>query len=327
MATPFIEIQTFTSPEEIWELPTFTEENPINQVNYKRLIGDYNFNEEVRCCYEKRPGKLCREPHKRGWVAELSDGSVTIIGNHCAEDKFGADSRLIADRSQYNNEKRRRERLSAIFLQVQEKPVRLGRIGQLRSQLKALEGRVSEFADEIGTATVRILQDMAQRGQPVVTVTAVRYREYTDDEGRTKRERSDFQQRLGALAGLDLLRHSLFSSIYAMMSDVERAHEEADHLGEKPKADEVNALASRLGQYDHVTRSSTQLLDLEERLFGNDPLLLCFLINDKVNRYRCAGVAMRKSGVKGGKEKAKTWLAEQEVALKQKLGVDAIEMR
>ncbi|MGB7399052.1 hypothetical protein [Castellaniella sp.] len=327
MNTPFIGVQTFSSPEEIWELSAFVEENPINRANYKRLIGDYNFGEEVRCCYEERPGKLCREPHKRGWVAELSDGSVTIIGNHCAEAKFGADSSLIAHRSLYNNEKRRRERLSAIYLQIQGKSRRLERMAQLRAQLKTLESRVSDFADELGTATVRILQDMAQRSQPVVAVTAVRYREYVDGEGRTKRERSGFQQRLGALAGLDLVRNSLFSSLYAEINDVERAHEEADRLGEKPKASEVDALASRLDQYDHVVRAGAQLLDLEDGFFGNDPLLFCFLHNDRVTRYRCAGIAMRKSCVTGGKEKAKAWLADQETALKQKLGVDAIEMR
>jgi len=44
------------------------------------------------CCREKPNGQLCGEGHKWGFVAKLKDGSITIIGNYCARDKFGADA-------------------------------------------------------------------------------------------------------------------------------------------------------------------------------------------------------------------------------------------
>jgi hypothetical protein len=36
---------------------------------------------------------------------------------------------------------------------------------------------------------------------------------------------------------------------------------------------------------------------------------------------------MRRSGVAGGKDEAKAWLAAQEKAIKQQLGIDVIEIR
>ncbi len=149
MDTSLIEIRTFSGPEEIRELPNFIEENPITKTSYKWLIGDYHFGEEVCCCVQKDNGNLCREGHKRGWVAELLDGSATIIGNHCAQEKFGADSRLIKDQSQYVNEKRRRERLAGILVQIEDKAQRLERLNQLRTSLKSLEKRIQTFTGEL----------------------------------------------------------------------------------------------------------------------------------------------------------------------------------
>jgi hypothetical protein len=94
----------------IRDYPGFRDNNPISKTNYKCIIGDYNLPEEICCCFLKDSGKLCGEEHKKGWVVELQDGTVSIIGNVCAEAKFGADSHLIADQSRYINEKKRQEK-------------------------------------------------------------------------------------------------------------------------------------------------------------------------------------------------------------------------
>lgn len=54
---------------------------------------------------------------------------------------------------------------------------------------------------------------MARTGQSVVSITVVRFREYVDEEGEAKWERSHFSQTLGALHGLVLLRSSVFSTV------------------------------------------------------------------------------------------------------------------
>lgn len=327
MTTSLIEIRTFDSPEEIRELPNFLEDNPITVASYKRLIGDYNFGEEVSCCFEKDNGNLCREGHKRGWVAELLDGSVTIIGNHCAETRFGADSRLIADGNRYLTEKRRRARLAGILSQIAEKVQRLGRLGRLRADLKSLEERIQTFTGELSPTILRRMTDMARTGQTVVTFTAVKVREYRDEDGKLKHERSPFQQSLGALNALELIRRPSFFTIYDAIKDVERAHEEAEQLGPKPKISEVDTLASRLNDYDRILKDGSRLLDLEQVFFSNNFLLLCFLEADKTERFKAARIAMRRSGVAGGKDEAKAWLADQEKEIKRQLGIDAIEIR
>ena len=323
-----IEIRTFGSPQEIRDdLPNFIENNPISKTSYKRIIGDYHFREEVCCCFEKDNKNLCGEGHKKGWVAELQDGSATIIGNHCAKQKFGADSSLIADRGRYINEKRRLERLSTLNRQIEEKAYRLERLNHLRANLKSLETRVAAVTEQLGSSIVRRLQDMARMQRSDVSITAVKLRPYVDDNGQTKHERSSFLQSVGSLGGLDLIGVLSFSAIFNAIRDVERAYKDADKLDAKPKSKDVNSLANRLNEYDRILRDGDRLLALEQIFLANNFLPLCYLVNDKGDRYKAAKFAMNRSGISGGKDDAKAWLAEQERSIKQQLGINAIEMR
>jgi hypothetical protein len=322
-----IEVRSFGTYEEIHALPDFWESNPITKDNYRRIIGDYNFGEEVHCCFQKENGNLCRELHKKGWVAELQDLSITIIGNKCAQDKFGADSRLISDRSKYLNEKRRRERLAVLFTQIQEKASRLRQLNDMKAELKALSGRVQDFLKQVGPQTSRRLQDMDRTGQPQVVVDAVKLREEIDDNGKRKVERSTLSQSLGSLQGLPLASPSSFNTVYAAIADIVQAHAAADQIGQLTKNKEVESLATRLSRFEYVMADGQALKDLEASFFSNNFLLLCFLTTDKTERYKAGKIAMRSTGTTGGKDDAKVWLAEQERLIKEKLGADSIEIR
>ena len=55
-------------------------------------------------------------------------------------------------------------------------------------------------------------------------------------------------------------------------------------------------------------------------------LLLCFLVDDRGERSKCARIAMHQAEVSGSRDQAKSGLAEQEAQLAAKLGMDRIEM-
>jgi hypothetical protein len=323
-----IEVRTFSSMEEVRHcVPTFVDDNPLSQANYKRLVGDYNFADEVCCCLLKGNGKLCGEPHKKGWIAELQDGSATIVGNHCAKERFGAESKFIADRSRYLNEQRLRRQLSALQRQIEEKAARLGQLNQLRISLQDLEARITAFANSIGPQTLWTLQSMQRSGQSEVSIRAVKFRESTNTDGRTTRERSIFSHSLGLLRALDLIQPTSFSTLYRIIKSIEWAYGDADKLPEKPKSKEIESLATRLNEYDGVIREGNRLLGLESDFFRNRFLLLCFLSSDKGERFKSAKIAMRQAGTTGNKADAKAWLAEQERTIREHLGADAIEIR
>jgi hypothetical protein len=210
-----IDIRTFESYEQIRsEVAGFIENHPISKLTYARIVGDYNFSDEVRCCFQKENGKLCETEHKRGWVARLEDGTATIIGNHCAEDKFGADSRLISDRARYINEKKRQERLALLQQMLNLKEERFGRLAELRKLVMALENRVKVIIDPLGLFVQRRLKDMIRTGRTEVAITAVKNRPYVDENGRSKIERRTYVQVLGNLAGVELAARGTFAAFY-----------------------------------------------------------------------------------------------------------------
>lgn len=326
MNTPAIEIRTFSSPEEISEHPNFVPDSPINEKNYKKIIGDYHFGEDVLCCFERRCGSLCRQKHKRGWVAERDDGIVTIIGNNCAHIRFGANSRLIADQTLYNNTKRRNERLGKIVQQNEQKIERLARLGDLKAQLRMLEGKILSTLNEFGEQIARRLRDKARTGDFNVSITAVKHRDYLDEEGRQKTERSTFRHSLGSLKALVLVQSSSYHSIYRTITEIEVAHYDAEELTARSKAATIEGVARRLNIYEGTLKAGQQLLDLETVFLSNNYFLFCFIVSDRAIRYKTALLAMRQAGISGGKDKAKEWLAEKEKMIKQNLGVDAIEI-
>lgn len=322
-----LEIRSFASMQEIRDLNGFIENNPVSKLKYKRLVGDYNFGEEICCCVEKDSGKLCGQEHKKGWVVELSDATVSIVGNVCAAAKFGADSRLIQDQGRYMNEKRRLERLAVLQQQIAEKPQRLEKLGSLKALLKELEARINGFMEKLGPLVTRRLKDMARTGNSEVLLTAVKYRNGLNERGVVERETSSFQERLGALAGMELTTPGSFYSVYETINDIVRAYESVEKSEISPKKREIEAFANRLNQYDRLLKEGDRLLGLEAAFQTNNWLLLCFLTDDKSERYKVAKIAMRQAGQAGSKEDAKEWLAGQEKGIKTRLGVDSLQIR
>lgn len=322
-----IEVRSFGSFEEIRAHRNFRDSNPITKATYRRIVGDYNFADEIHCCLQKENGKLCGELHKKGWVVERNDGTITVVGNMCAHEKFGADSRMISDRSRYLNEKRRLERLSLLAKQLEEKDSRLRRLVELKTSLQTLALGIGDFLSQIGPLTTRRLQDMVRTGQFQVVIGAVKIREEVDAKGKRHSERSVFRQALGSLGGLAVTSPQSFQTIYAAMSDITQAYVAAGELGAQPKSKELETLATRLNRFDQVVHDSQALHAQESAFRENEFFLLCFLTNDKSERYKSAKIAMHKSGASGSKDDAKAWLAAQEKLLREQLSVDAIEIR
>lgn len=321
-----IEVRTFATMEDIRSLRGFEENNPVSKDNYDRIIGDYDFSDEVKCCREKSTGYLCGEGHKRGFVARLKDKTISIVGNYCAKDKFGADATIKADRSKYINEKRRRERFVQLDNLVAEKEIRLSKLEVLKEELRKIQERIKGFLDSLGEKTRRRLQDMARTANVVVSVHAVTYRDYIDEDGNKQKERSVSPQRLGSLNGLSVIDERSFQSLYSSMKEIKRAYDTAEAITGDIKISELEALVNAINDLDRIENSIGSLEKEEASLFANDLSLLCFLVDDKSERCKSARVALERSGDTVGKEKAKAWLSEKDQVIKKTLNADKIEI-
>lgn len=321
-----IVVRCFESEEEIYDFLDGDLANPLTKQSYKGLVGYYNLPTKLHCCVAKENGNLCLHEHGKGWVVEKIDGTYTLMGKDCANDKYGADSKLIKDIVHYKNAIRRQARLEKVIKHLEKRLEREKALTELRTQLDALYSRVQQFVSELGPQTGRRLQDMYRSGSTQVIVNAVKYREYEED-GRSKKERSAFQHRLGVLNGLAVVARESYTPIHIAITNILHAFEAAASLGAQPQKGEVDALASRLDDFDRIIGQGQALLGAEAQFLGNNMELLCFVDDERADRYKCARLAMHQKGIAGNKDVAKTWLSKLETDLKQQLGVNNIEIR
>ncbi len=327
-----IDVRSFHSYQQICdEVVGFIENHPMSIGSYSQIVVDYAFRDEARCCFQKENGKLCETEHKRGWVARLHDGSATIIGNHCAEKKFGADSRLIADRSRYINEKKRLDRLASLTELVAQKDLRISRLTELRNLVLSLEERVKVITNPLGPLLQRRLTDMIRTRRSDVSVIAVKNRPYVDGAGRNKIERSTYVQSLGELAGVDLAARGTYADFHDSINVIVRTYHRAGQLAAaqdlSKRSKEVESVATSLQTFDRVVLEGERLLGLEDGFFGNNFALLCFMVENKDERQKAARVALRREGKTRQSIAVDVWLADYERALAKQLGVDFIQIR
>lgn len=322
-----IEVRTFETMDEIRSLERFEENNPVNEDNYDRIIGDYDFAKEVKCCRETSIGRLCGEGHKRGFVASLKDSSISIVGNCCAKDKFGANVTIKADRSKYINEKRRRTRFAEWDLLAAQKEIRLDKLELLRGDLKAVQEEIKCFLDALGEKTRRRLQDMARTANVAISVNAVTYKYYIDEKGEKQKEIRVSPQKLGSLDGLSVFNDQLIRSLYSSLNKIKLAYIAGESITDEIKISELEALINSVNDFDRIETSIQDLRNELVRLFASDLSLLCYLVDDKSERYKSARVALERTGDICGKDKAKVWLSEKDQVLKDAFNADKIEIQ
>jgi hypothetical protein len=319
-------VRCFESAEEIRELTSYRDANPLTKGSYRRLLGYYNLPVKLHCCLEKANGNLCKHEHGKGWVVEKLDGTCTLLGKDCANDKFGADPALIKDILHSTNAIKRQERMTKVLAHLEKREEREQALSQLRSALDGLQARARDFMGQLGPQTTRRLQNMFRSRSVELFVTGVKFREY-EERGHTRQERSTFQHRLGVLNGLAIVSRESYTPIYVAISNMLLAFDAASKLSERPKKGEVNALASQLDDFDRVMAQGRTLLDCEAQFKANDMEHFCFIVDDRAERYKCARLAMHDAGILGGKDNAKVWLSNRESDLRTRLNVDAIEIR
>lgn len=322
------EIRTFATMAEIRALERFRENNGVTKENYERLFGDYNFSEEeVKCCFQKPNGVLCGEDHKWGFVAMLKDQSLTIVGNKCVRVRFGEDAVIKRDRARYLHVKTLQERKARLHEFISGKDAAVSRLELLKERLASIDTQVKGFLSNLGDRTVRRLHNMARSANASVYVDAVTYKEYVDEEGHKQKERHESPSRLGSFNGLTALNDHTFSSLRRDIQEVLRAYARAENLGDDVKPSELERITVILGGTDRIEGGIEKLERDVSAFLGNDPLLLCFLVDDRTERYKAAKFALELLGETGGKDHAKTWVAEREQELRKALRAEKISIR
>jgi len=331
LQTALVHIQTFLNIEEVRGIPGFLQDHPLRIDEYDRLVGEYHFREQARCCIVEATGGVCHQGHNHGWVVRDKNDKVTIIGNDCARKKFGAESTFVRDSNLFLNEKRRRERLSTLIELMTTRHERLARLASTRESINSLDKRVKELTKCLGPLVMRSIHDMVKAGRSEVFISANKYRWDIDTEGKKKKEISKVRKSLGILDHLELGTNGAFNEVRDGINEIVRAFSEAvileAELDVTKKGRGIDRVVTRLQDYDRVVQLGQELLNKEGRFWQNDFRLLCYLNRTPDERLKAASTALRFGKSKSRqKEDPSVWLSTYDEHIRKSLNADSIEI-
>lgn len=306
-------VRIFSALSEIENEPGFAPDNPIDASNYREIIGEYNpLDQQIRCCVRNPSGRLCYELHGNGFVARLSDGSVTVIGHTCAENKFGADSKLSLDRRAHERRKAQQKKLGRLVDLLD-----MGR--QIEDELAAADVAVAAVAcalaeakTEFGAEVLAILAKRARGGGTAVTVTGISVKRYKDEDGAPREELQYTQHRVGNLAGIDAFRPGALNAIRETIRRSRSAISEAATTADSRKRVSpatIDRLVATLADYPRAGIEAAELQSAYRRFLNNDFSVLCYLTSERSTRYRVAQIVLQTRGQSASRSDAKAFIA------------------
>jgi len=318
------EIRQFHTFEEILALEGFVNKQPITKEKYKKILGHYDFDFDVKCCLEKPNSRLCNHDHQFGFVVRLQDNSVSILGNVCAKNHFDADTNIRKDLFAYNREKRRQEKFERFYTLLADKDIALEKLKVCLNSIEEQESIVLDFYSELEPLLQNILINRSRDRSIAVYVTLTKYFKGEEKGGYEYIEKRSSPTRLGSLNSLRVFGSHYFSTAKHQLKKIRRAFERANNIQQAIKTSELEKLSVEIAAIENVDKLVDDTKIDVSSFFSNDLSLLCYLHPSPNVRFKTARVVLNRAGKECGKSKAKQWLIEKDLQIKHSNNADKI---
>lgn len=277
---------------KITNYPNFKFEQPVNVENYISLVAEYQLTEDVKCCFLNATGNLCKQSHRHGFLVKTKTGVLTIVGNDCARERFGAAAKIVRDVIAFDKEKefqRKYETLSNFL--VRESEITESFNGYTKKILEIIQYNNS-FKGKLGSSNHRqlMLMEKARDYNIYVMLGFIKRGSKNDDN-----EVQQTSLKLGSLQGLSSYNSEVLLSIIQELSVTINAFGLANTLklkfqddGVKPSTDRLNAVIQRSNFIPSLESHVKELIAEHERFKLNDPKLFCYLVRASKERAKAA---------------------------------------
>lgn len=249
-------VEVFYNFFEVENREAFSPDEYVSTANFSRLIGEYNFDEQVVCQVERSGGK-CGHFHNRGWVGVTKDGYEVLIGNVCANKYFKADKTFAFEKRRVKNE---------IDFQRYSKIINSCLVEQceIETELTRLHNDVRQ---------IRLFQSNMLASLPPNIVSFIRYAEKTknrtisidikyvevDDEGKS--HVSWVKQDVGKLRSAGFIDLKKIGNFYTSINDINNVFTQISLSNERklPKLKKWSEkLTSRTNLIKEVKKTSSE---------------------------------------------------------------------
>lgn len=322
-------IKRYHSIQEIEAEPNYQPRNPVCLDNYRLIIGWYKFPEgqEALCCAQKPNGNLCNTKHLHGFVAEVTDGSLTIIGGDCGTDKFDADSAIGRDISYARRAIDEQDKLARLAELLAKRDEALRELLAIKTQLMSLRKAVAMHKERIGRVAWNALMNMTRTGNTTIRVLGFTP-DVRNDDGDVVQDRRSLVIQLASFSGTGVCNEAKITATLDRIRQIEGAYKRAAEgalLTLKPK--DVLALNAALADQPREMAVARELIAQMSLFEANDFTALAFTVTDAGERIRLMQYGLERRNGSGSRNAAKKLLQEWESALKVRHGVKHIRLQ
>jgi hypothetical protein len=315
-------MRRFKSIAEIEATERYVKDQPMGLDNYSRLEGWYQLEkEELRCCARKPSGGLCQTPHKRGWVARVLEGHLTVIGHYCAKNKFDTDSTIMRDISFATNAIDAEELKARLAELLASRDQGLVEINAAMVELDAKRRELLALLEGVGRGNRRKLEELSRSDGAVAIegrTPAVR-----DADGDIIEDGRVIAIPVGSVVGVRACNPTMISPVADELRTYRKILEEANEHSLTTGSKAIRQLNATLADYPRAISQATAVTNEIELFLMGDLTAACFLVADWKERIAVGRIAMARLGKSGD---PKAWIQKIEATLRHRYNVSQIRI-
>lgn len=163
--------------EDLKKLEKLNLDILVTPENFSRIIYAYCIEGKLVACSLLRVKKKCNTKHNNGYIAELSDGQLGVIGGDCAEQHFSADSNIIQAINRFEDKLKIDQKLEIIYKYIENYESLKYSLETAKNSIKKSFSDLENIYYFLGKDNCRLLQHRAKSAKSLVNVKAYKLNE------------------------------------------------------------------------------------------------------------------------------------------------------
>lgn len=279
--------------EDLQKLHNFNLDTEVTAENFVRVVYAYQIEGEIMSCNLLRVKRKCNTKHNLGYVIELKDGQLSVIGKDCAKKHFSNNAEIIQAIKTFDKQLDIKEKLQVIYTYIHNYSHLLESLNTAKDNTIQSFKNLREIRKYLGSYNCFLLENRFKSGRNNINVKAYKL---------TKKYEEIYQatHSIGNIPSLNIFNLSLDDQEYLARFDrflkaLKRAKRLELQLSNKSKKltdkgldfdiKEINERLKHLHQF--IKESEELKLDLE-RFLHSDLNLLCYLSYDYEDQKKAA---------------------------------------
>ncbi|ECD3897874.1 hypothetical protein E0U70_20060 [Salmonella enterica subsp. enterica serovar Gloucester] len=290
----------FYSYDDICTRKAFSATGEISPNDFKKLVGQYAFNEEHICQVRTDKG-ICRQKHKKGWVGVTNDGVEVLIGCLCANKYFNANANFVMEKNRVIDELARKDAMLKMSLFLTDKLSMALELLKIEQSLHSISKKIEAIYKLLPGDVLSFLYQSQRTSNWDVFVDVQYLKDIKDDEGNDTVSEQWIASRLGKVKYLS--SQQFVESLHEKSVQLKKFYNSFSMLSKDEltelKTIKLKSYVKRIEQKYELEQQCNILSTELDNFLKNDNLeLLIYACDSPKEQYYAVQAIMKLSGLK-----------------------------